>query len=71
MKRPTTPEEFDLDFLRDLKHRLRMMLRDVQKREKQLLKEIKFVKRRIPSSEEVKAANIFYQEIYKEEEDGI
>lgn len=34
-----TVAEFDVLFLRDLKHRLRMALRAIEKRERQLMKE--------------------------------
>jgi hypothetical protein len=66
--KPTIPEEMDLLFLRDLKHRLRMMLREVTKREKLLLKEIKFVKgKRVPTQEQVKKSLEFYQVLHDRE----
>ena len=60
-------EDYDLFFLRDLKHRLTMMLRDVKKREKILVKDIKFAKGKIPTQEQVKKTLEFYETIHKGE----
>jgi len=63
-RRIATEAEFDLEFLRDIKHRLRMTLREIEKAEKWLVKAAKFTKQRQKlDAEGVKAALAFYESL--------
>jgi hypothetical protein len=57
--RPTNVAEFDLVFVRDIKHRLRMILREIEKVERWMMKDRK-QRQGEPSLAQIEAAIDFY-----------
>lgn len=64
-----TDQAFDLLFLRDLKHRLRMMLRDIEKLEKVMKKSEAFERQAKATPQQVEAALNFYKTLALTQQD--
>jgi hypothetical protein len=64
-KQVHTTAEFDLLFLRDIKHRIKMLLRDVEKAERIVTKADKFERQAKATPQQVEAAMNFYRTLHE------